>query len=175
MVTEVSSGTKLTTRDRAAAILVVVFAQQIEHVVPLTWDQVDLGPTKVSIALGKTMIEIPPPLDAPFRELAAATPSNTAAQPNSNWVFPGFGPGRHINAASLRERLHRLFSPQAARLGILHELTKLVPIAIIADALGYSTKIIERHARGAATTYAEYVATRRLNPGSPTAERPGSS
>jgi len=33
-------------------------------------------------------------------------------------------------------------------------------IAIIADALGYSTKTIERHARGAAATYAEYVATR---------------
>jgi hypothetical protein len=91
----------------------------------------------------------------------AGRPSNTAAQPNSNWVFPGFGPGRHINAASLRERLHRLFSPQAARLGTLHELTKLAPIAIIADALGYSTKTIERHARGAATTYAEYVATRQ--------------
>ena len=138
MVTEVSCGTKLTTRDRAAAILVVVFAQQIEHVVPLTWDQIDVGPIKVAITLGKTKIELPPPLDEPFRELSAATPSNTAAQPNSNWVFPGFGPGRHINAASLRERLHRLFSPQAARLGTLHEMTKLAPIAIVADALGYT-------------------------------------
>ncbi|MER7244648.1 hypothetical protein [Kribbella sp. NPDC000426] len=168
MVAEVSSGTKLTTRDRAAAILVVVFAQQIEDVVSLTWDHVEVKPTKVAIALGKTVIEIPPPLDEPFLLLAAAAASNTAAQPNSNWVFPGYGPGRHIRAASLRERLHRLFSPRAARLGTLHELAKLAPIAIIADALGYSTKTIERHARGAATTYAEYVATRRGNPGSPT-------
>jgi integrase len=160
MVAEVSAGTKLTARDRAAAILVVVFAQQIEHVVPLTWDHVDVEPSKVTIALGKTVIEIPPPLDETFRELAAKAPSNTAAQPNSNWVFPGYGPGRHINAASLRERLYQLFSPQAARLGTLHELTKLAPIATIADALGYSTKTIERHARGAATTYAGYVANR---------------
>ncbi|MEV6271735.1 hypothetical protein AB0L64_31525 [Kribbella sp. NPDC051936] len=138
-----------------------MFAQQIEHVVSLTWDQVDVGPAKVTITLGKTVIEVPPPLDDPFRELAATTPSNTAAQPNSNWVFPGFGPGRHINAASLRERLHRLFSPRAARLETLHELTKLAPIAIIAEALGYTTQTIERHARGAATTYAEYVATHR--------------
>jgi integrase len=161
MVVEVSSGTRLTTRDRAAAILVVVFAQQIEHVISLDWDQVDVTPAKVNITLGKTVIEIPPPLDEPFRELAAMTPSNTASQPNSNWVFPGLGPGRHIRAAPLRERLHRLFSPQAARLGTLHELTKLAPIAIIADTLGYSTKTIERHARGAATTYAEYVANRQ--------------
>ncbi len=161
LVTEVSSGTKLTTRDRAAAILVVVFAQQVEDVVSLTWDHVDVEPTKVAIALGKTVIEIPPPLDDPFRELAATAPSNTAAQPNSNWVFPGYGPGQHINAASLRERLQRLFSPRAARLGTLHELTKLAPIAIIADTLGYTAHTIERHARGAATTYAQYVATRQ--------------
>jgi len=161
LVTEVSSGTKLTTRDRAAAILVVVFAQQVEDVVSLTWHHVDVEPTKVAIALGKTVIEIPPPLDDPFRELAATAPSNTAAQPNSNWVFPGYGPGQHINAASLRERLQRLFSPRAAHLGTLHELTKLAPIAIIADTLGYTAHTIERHARGAATTYAQYVATRQ--------------
>ncbi len=139
----------------------MVFAQQIEHVISLTWTQVDVAPTTVNIALGKTVIEIPPPLDEPFRELAAATPSNTAAQPNSNWVFPGYGPGRHIRAASLRERLYQLFKPQAARIGTLHELTKLAPIAIIADALGYSVKTIERHARDAAITYAQYVATRQ--------------
>jgi hypothetical protein len=69
--------------------------------------------------------------------------------------------GQVRRAASLRERLQRLFSPQAARLGTLHELTKLAPIAIIADALGYSTKTIERHARGAGTTYAAYVANRQ--------------
>ncbi|WP_410792061.1 hypothetical protein [Kribbella sp. C-35] len=52
-------------------------------------------------------------------------------------------------------------SPRAARLGTLRELTKLAPIAIIAEALGYTNQTIERHARGAAATYAEYVATRR--------------
>ena len=62
---------------------------------------------------------------------------------------------------SLRERLQRLFSPRAARLGTLHELTKLAPIAIIADTLGYTAHTIELHARGAATTYAQYVATRQ--------------
>ena len=70
-------------------------------------------------------------------------------------------PGPWHNASSLRERLQRIFSPQAARLGTMHELTKLAPIAIIANALGYTTQTIERHARGAATAYAEYVATRQ--------------
>jgi hypothetical protein len=103
----------------------------------------------------------PAAVDESFWPLAAATHSNTAAHPTSSWVFPGSAPGRHISASSLRERLQRIFSPQAARLGTLDELIKLAPIAIIADALGYTTQTIERHARGAATTYAEYFATRQ--------------
>lgn len=59
---------------------------------------------------------------------------------------------------SLRNRLRRqLFSTRAARLGALHELTKLAPVAIIAEALGYSPKTIERHATGSAATYARYI------------------
>ncbi|MFJ5697211.1 hypothetical protein [Arthrobacter sp. NPDC093139] len=39
-----------------------------------------------------------------------------------------------------------MFSTRAARLGTLHELTKLAPVAIIAETLGYSLTTIERHA-----------------------------
>jgi hypothetical protein len=49
---------------------------------------------------------------------------------------------------------------QGAVRGTLHELTKLTPIAIIAEALGYATKTIEQHARASATTYTQYVASR---------------
>jgi hypothetical protein len=48
-----------------------------------------------------------------------------------------------------------------ARLGTLHELTKLEPMPIIADALGYHPSTIERHAIGSASTYAEYIAAAR--------------
>lgn len=90
--------------------------------------------------------------------------SNTASHPASKWFFPGYAPGRHINPAQLLERLHPLFSPRAGRLGTLHELTKLAPVAIIAEALGYTAQTIERHAKGAATTYAEYVASPTAGP-----------
>jgi hypothetical protein len=139
----------------------VVFAQQVEDVAALTRGQVDVGLDRVTIALDDTAIDLPPPLDEPFRELAASSHSNTASHPNSNWFFPGVAPGRHISPAQLRERLHPLFSPRAARLGTLHELTKLTPIAIIAEALGYTAQTIEQHAKGAAITYAEYVASHR--------------
>lgn len=56
---------------------------------------------------------------------------------------------------SLRDRLRRdLFGTRAARLGALHELTNLAPVAIIADVLGYSAKTIESHASASGADYA---------------------
>lgn len=153
---------ELTVRDRAAAILVIVFGQHIEDVIQLTWDDVAVTDDVVTVRLGKTEFALPSPLDEPMRQLAAA-PGNdlTASHPNSNWVFRGYSPGRHIHGSSLRSRLKTVFSTRAARLGTLHELTKLGPVPIIADALGYHPQTVERHAIGSASTYAEYIAATR--------------
>ncbi len=153
---------ELTARDRAAAILVVVFGQHIEDVIQLTWDDVTVADEVVKVRLGKTEFALPSPLDGPMRQLAAA-PGNdlTASHPNSNWVFRGYSPGRHIHGSSLRSRLKSVFSTRAARLGTLHELTKLGPVPIIADALGYHPSTIERHAIGSASVYSQYIAARR--------------
>jgi len=50
-----------------------------------------------------------------------------------------------------------LVSTRAARLGTLHDLTKLAPVAIIAEALGYNPKTIEAHATASGADYARYV------------------
>ncbi|MFT4081072.1 MAG: hypothetical protein QM638_00650 [Nocardioides sp.] len=156
---EVVAGTALTVRDRAAAILVLVFGQQIERVVALTWDDVQVSEELVSVTLGSFAIALTAPLDAPWRKLAANPGHDkTAARPNSNWVFRGFSPGQHIHAMSLRDRpRQRGFGTRAARLGTLHELTKLAPVAIVAEALGYSAKTHESHATAAGADYARYV------------------
>lgn len=150
---------ELTPRDRAAAILILVFGQQIEDIVRLTWDEVTITGELVTIRLGSIDMALADPLDRPWRQLAAR-PGNdqTAAHPRSRWVFRGYSPGRHIHPASLRTRLSATFSTRAARLATLHELTKLAPIAVIAEALGYSPATIERHAIGSAATYAQYIA-----------------
>jgi hypothetical protein len=153
---------ELTARDRAAAILVLVFGQQIEDVVGLTWDDVKITEDLVTVRVGAIEIALPDPLDGPWRELAT-TPGNdlTAAHPNSNWVFRGYSPGRHINPGHLRTRLRGVFGTRAARLGTLHELARLAPVAILAEALGYSPATIERHAVDSAAAYARYVAAVR--------------
>jgi integrase len=156
---------QLNPRDRAAAILVLVFAQQIQDIVRLTWDDVTITDELVTVRLGELPIELPPPLDQPWRQLAEQPGHDlTAAHPHSNWVFRGSSPGQPISADNLRNRLRGLFSARAARLGTLHELTKLTPVAITAEALGYHPTTIERHAIASATTYAQYVAARANTP-----------
>jgi hypothetical protein len=65
---------------------------------------------------------------------------------------------RTTSAENLRYQLPSVFSARAARLGTLHGLTKLVPVAIIADMVGYSVATIKRHAIASAASYSEYVA-----------------
>ncbi len=158
LVHNLSHTTDINPRDRAAAILVLVFGQQVSDIVQLTWDDVTVTEDLVTVTFGAVEIALTPPLDEPWRELAATpTHHQTAAHPNSNWVFRGGSPGRHIQASTLTHRLSKAFSSRAARLGTLHELTKLAPVAIIAEALGYSPATIDRHALASSANYMEYM------------------
>lgn len=147
------AGGQIEARDQAAAILVLVlvFGQQAERIAQLTWEDVTVTEELVTVQLGSINIALPAPLDEPWRDLAEnPTHGLTAAHPNSSWVFPGRSPEKHINPGHLTQRLARIFSTRAARLGTLHELTKLAPVAIIDETLGYSPTTIERHATDSA-------------------------
>jgi integrase len=61
---------ELTVRDRAAAILVIVFGQHIEDVIQLTWNDVTVTDDVVTVSLGKT-------------EFAGSSPSSALARPGS--------------------------------------------------------------------------------------------
>ena len=58
---------ELSPRDRLAAILVVVFGQQIEDVVRLTWADVTLTGEAATITLGASAMALPTPLDGRTR------------------------------------------------------------------------------------------------------------
>lgn len=148
-------------RDRFAAILIIVFAQRVEDIAALTWDQLTITADAVSVNLAGVPIDLPSPLDEPIRLLAAANYNGqTAAHPNSPWVFRGCGPGTHVNTTHLRNHLRPVLAALEARLGTLNELTQTTPIAVLAETLGYSPQTLEVHARASASTYARYIATR---------------
>jgi len=149
-------------RHRAIAILLLVCGQPLERLLALTWDDVTTTDDLVTIRLGGAAdIELHPPIDEPFRQLAAKPQNHqTAAHPNSNWLFPGYSPGRHLEPGYIANRLRDSIGVRAARLGTLHELTKLAPTAIIAEVLGYSPATIELHARDSAAKHATYIKAR---------------
>lgn len=152
----------LTARDRLAAILVLILGQHIEDVVRLTWDSVIVTDDEVTITVGTAPIALPSPLDEPLRHLLAEPGhGQTAAHPDTPWIFRGHSPGRHLSAAHLRQRLKSVCSTRAARLGTLGELAKTSPIPVLAEILGYNQTTLERHAVGAGTTYSRYIAARR--------------
>lgn len=148
-------------RDRLAAILMIVFAQRAEDIAALTWKQIAISADKVTVDLAGLPIDFPPPLDESVRSLAASNHNNqTAAHPNSPWVFRGYRPGMHVTPTHLRNHLRPILAALETRLGTLNELTQTTPIAILAETLGYSPQTLEAHARASASTYARYVATR---------------
>lgn len=97
---------QLTPRDRLAAVLVLVFAQPIQRIVQLTWDDIEIRDDCVAIDLGGFPTNLTSPLDEVVRDLAK-TPghSQTAAHPDSPWVFRSGLPGAHLGAMHLRQRL----------------------------------------------------------------------
>jgi len=58
-------------RDRAAAILILVFGQQAESIARLTWNDVTVTEELVTIQLGTIQIALPEPLAGPWRPTRA--------------------------------------------------------------------------------------------------------
>jgi hypothetical protein len=85
-------------------------------------------------------------------DAAFAPNTNTAANVDSPWLFPGYRPGQ----PSHRSYLMKLVRDSGVHLlggrnSALRQLVLDMPPAIAAQALGYSPKIAEAHARNAGT------------------------
>jgi hypothetical protein len=103
----------LPARDRLGAILVLVFGQQIEDVVQMTWDQANLIDEPITLAIGDYPIELPPPLDEPLRQLHTnPAAAQTAAHAANRWIFIGVSPGQHLTAAHLRAKIKGLIATE---------------------------------------------------------------
>jgi hypothetical protein len=80
----------------------------------------------------------------------------------SPWLFPGVLPGRHLTAQSITTRLRSLgINLLGARNTALQSLVAEVPPPLVAELLGYSYNVVQRHAEIAAQPWASYVTSRR--------------
>lgn len=154
----VLTSSEWSSRNQFAALLVLVFAQPIARIVRLRWDDVTIAPDNVTVNLAGMPIRLDHPLDGPVRDLATNPGrANTAAHRDSPWIFRGAMPGNHITAMQMRQQLRPLFSSLAARLGTLTELSRQTPVAVLAEALGYTAATLEKHAAVSGADYGKYV------------------
>lgn len=120
-----------------AGCLVLLYAQQLTHIVALTVDQVTTADDGVYLKLGTSQAIIPEPLGALLLELAAGGRNHTGVgSPASRWLFPGLHPGRPLHPSSLGQRLRRLGVPtMPGRRAALMHLASQLPAAVLAEIL----------------------------------------
>lgn len=137
--------------DRAAACLVLLYAQPLSKIVSLTTDDLTERGDGTYLRLGPEPLLLPPPLDALLTSLPFAKPFGAASTlADERWLFPGKWAGHHQHPTSLMGRLNKLgMTTRASRNAAMLHLAASVPPAVFASLIGIST--------GAATKWAEYA------------------
>ncbi|MGB8383306.1 MAG: hypothetical protein WCG47_19000, partial [Dermatophilaceae bacterium] len=150
-------------RERAAACLLLLYAQRPSTIVQLTTAARTTEDGTTFLTLGSVPIALPPRL----AELVNALPENTrdgaaaAATTTEPWLFPGDRPGHHLDPTSLRLLLRRRgISPRPARNAALTDLASQVPVPALAKLLGLSTAAAEGWSITASNRWNGYSAKR---------------
>jgi hypothetical protein len=159
-------------RTRAAAGLLLLFAQPLTRIVKLTVDDViqhehgdrdgEDGPG-VFLRLGHPPTPVPEPLATLLVELVHARANmNTASNPGSRWLFPGGRAGQPLTLGALRQRFQALGLPTTpGRTSALRQLVLQAPAPVVAAALGYGNGTAEHHRQAAAGSWSRYTALPR--------------
>ncbi|WP_328792949.1 MULTISPECIES: hypothetical protein [unclassified Streptomyces] len=146
-------------RARAAAALVLLYAQPVSRIVRLAVDDVIDDETVVTVRLG----DPPSPLPKPVADLMRAYMQSRqhlpyASSRSSQWLFPGRQPGQPMNPVSLQVHLREIgVPPQRGRTSAIRQLVLQAPAPVIARALGYHDKTATRLVTEAGGTWSRYA------------------
>ncbi len=134
---------QLAAPDRAAGLLVLLFAQPPGRITRLTPDHVlDTG-EYVRLRLGREPVLVPTPLDDLLRELVPRRRGRSTIPPSREptWLFHGIYPGRPLNPSSLSRRLIAIgVQPCQARNASLIDVASELPAYVVSRLLGYCQK-----------------------------------
>ena len=144
-------------RVRAAACLMLLYAQPLSRVLRLVLADLDQQPGgQLCLRIG----EPPSPVPDPFAQLLLLQAAR-AALTTSTWLFPGRNPGQPAAYTTVFNQLRGLgFPMRAGRVSALRELVAQAPAPVIADALGFHQTTTHRQHINAGATWTLY-ATRR--------------
>ena len=147
---------------RVAAILLLLYAQPVVKIAALKSTDVILTPDGLRLSLGEEhTAPVPEPFASLLTEHLASRPNmRTGSSSGSQWLFPGYRPGQHIHPNTLMQRLRETgINLLGARNASLRALVNEVPAPLVAEMLGYSYQVTQKHAAAAAEPWSRYPHT----------------
>ncbi|WP_330433847.1 hypothetical protein OIC43_03455 [Streptomyces sp. NBC_00825] len=157
---------QLKVADRAAGLLLLLFAQPVGRISRLTTEHiVDRGDT-LALNLGRVPAEIPAPLDDLIRQLVERRNGRAATVPleEPKWLFHSIYPGQPIDPHTLGRRLKAIgVPPQLARHASLMDIASELPAVVISRLLGFHQSTGDnwtRESQGFGADYAAEVSRR---------------
>ena len=144
---------------RAAAVLMLLYAQPLTRILRLTINDVLNQDGEVKIRLG----EPPAPVPEPFASLLLRHTGQrlnltTATNADARWLFPGRRGGQPMDPASIEKRLHLAGIPaRNGRTAALRQLVLQAPAPVIAEMLSYSHQGTARVAAEAGSPWSRYA------------------
>ncbi|WP_406346539.1 hypothetical protein OH787_06360 [Streptomyces sp. NBC_01547] len=163
----------ITDSDRAAGLLLLLFAQPPARICRLTVDDiVHTHDGRLQLHLGHVPVDLPPPLDTLCLHLAEHPRGRgpiLSGQP-PRWLFPGAYAGRPMEPSSLAFRLKSLgIRVRPARHASLMELARELPAYVFSRLLGFAQATADNWTAetGIASSYAADLSRRPLAAGRP--------
>lgn len=148
---------------RVAGVLLLLYAQPIVRIAELRTSQIIAAPEGLYLKLGIDPVPVPEPFAAMLRQYIGARANlRTTNGKDSEWLFPGYRPGRHIHPQQVTVRLRELgVDLLASRTTALRALVTEVPPTIVSEMLGYSDQVTHKHAELAGQQWSRYAGGHR--------------
>lgn len=147
---------------RITGTLLLLYAQPITRLVTLRTDDLSITPDGPSLTFGTDPVPIPEPFAQMLISHVQDRPNQRGANHASPWLFPSTRAGRHLHPNTVHMRLRALgISNLAARNRAIQDLVMEIPAPIVADLLGYSDAVTNKHAQAIAAPHAQYIGVSR--------------
>ncbi|MDD1478560.1 hypothetical protein [Arthrobacter sp. H16F315] len=148
---------------RVAATFLLLYAQPVVNIAAMKSTDVIITPDGPRLSLSEgDPAPVPEPFASLLLEHLASRPNmRTGSSSGSEWLFPGYRPGRHIHPNTLMQRLREVgINLLGARNASLRGLVTEVPAPLVAEMLGYSYQVTQKHAAAAAEPWSTYAGRR---------------
>jgi hypothetical protein len=135
-------------------------SQPLTKIVALKTTAIVPSPREMRISLGAEPVPVPAPFAGMLSHYLRNRPNpRTGGGMVANpWLFPGYHPGTHLDPQSIMQRLRKLgVNLLSGRNSALQNLVAEVPPPLVAELLGYSYQVTQRHAELAAQPWSRYV------------------